>query len=89
MPFTCRVEPENVAVSVLKPPGYAPGMVLRIFETAGEENTLAQIHVPSGLFTSARLLNLVEEDVGPVVYRNDCLKLHLRPYELATVKFSR
>jgi len=64
-------------------------MVLRIFETAGKENTLAQIHVPPGLFTSARLLNLVEEDAGPVVFRNACLELHLRPYELATVKLSR
>ncbi|WP_421760860.1 alpha-mannosidase [Devosia sp.] len=75
---------DNVTIETIKKAEKGDGLVLRVFEHA---NRRAKTTITLGLpVASARLVNLMEEQPGPVLEVVDnTITLELRPFEIATV----
>jgi len=84
------VEPENVVLSALKVAdeewGQGSPFIVRLAETVGRE-TEATLRLPVAL-ASCEETNHVEEplDSDAVHSEGDCVRVHLRPYEVRTVR---
>lgn len=83
-----RVSPANAVLSAFKKEmGYAErGLVLRLYETAGEK-TVARIELPWAV--EAFEADLIERPNGPALGSGPALSVTLGPYEIKTIRVVR
>ena len=77
----------NVVIETVKKAEADDNMIVRLYE-AWDSRVTATLTVPDG-FTGAKLVNLMEEEIGDVPLMDNKITLKLRNFEIATVKFIR
>ena len=77
----------NVIVETVKKAESSDDMIVRLYE-AWNAKAMATLTVPAG-FTAARLVNLMEEEIGELPMTGSTVTLKLHNFEIATVKFIR
>lgn len=77
--------PENVRLSALKVAEDDSGLILRVFEVAGEPAQVL-LPLPEGM-KAASLVNLAEEMPLALARRDNQISFAVRPHEIVTVKF--
>ncbi len=78
------LQPDNLVVSALKQSEKGDSVVLRFFETRGEECT-AVLSVPSNI-QSAQYVNLLEEEPSPLSVHSGKLEMTVHPFEIVTLE---
>ena len=78
------LKPHNLVLSALKKSEKGNAVILRFFETRGDECT-AVLSVPSSV-RSAEYVNLMEEEPSPLAIVSGELKLKVHPFEIVTLR---
>ncbi len=80
------VEPDNVVLTAVKKAEDANGLIFRVYEWAGKDNTVAEFHLPPGA-TSATVTNLMEQPEGdPLKIEGDVVKVPIQHNEILTIR---
>src|SRR5262249_17506337 len=79
-----KVSHPNVVVSALKP-GREGRAVLRVYEAAGRPTQRVKITFDTKV-AEARTANLLEDPEGAVPVEENSVTLHLRPYQIRTIR---
>ena len=79
-----RVEPDNVVLTAIKKSEDDNSLVLRFYEWAGKEADV-KIQLLTGA-QSASETDLMERATAPLTVRNDTVTVHIKPYEIKTLK---
>ncbi|WP_299609979.1 glycoside hydrolase family 38 C-terminal domain-containing protein [uncultured Tateyamaria sp.] len=78
------IEPRNVIVETLKPAEDGNGIVLRVFEAAGQEAVASITFVPQIL--TASTVDFWEQDVSPISHDEHRAEVRLHPFEIVTLR---
>jgi alpha-mannosidase len=78
------IEPNNLILTVIKKSEDSDDLILRIYETSGEE-TKAVIQVAQP-FEDARETDLLEREISKLKTRNDKIELPIGKHEIKTIK---
>jgi alpha-mannosidase len=79
-----EITPPNVVASTVKM-GEAGGLIVRVYEAAGEAVPHAHIRLARGASTATEV-NLIEQPLGAVDFQDNTLAFSLRPYEIKTFR---
>lgn len=84
--FLCH-SPQEFVISAVKVAESGAGMLVRGYNISDDP---IQLHLkPHGCFAGARLVNLAEEDLAPLVLRDDGSIVHaVRAFEIVSILFS-
>jgi alpha-mannosidase len=75
----------NVVVSALMPAEDGHGVIVRVYEAAGQPAASVKIHF-SGQLTEASEVNLMEDKIQSIAAQNNSIIFDLRPYEIKTFR---
>ncbi len=81
-----KLNPDNLILSALKKAEDSDEVILRFFETRGEE-TLAEIELFRTIKRAA-VVNLLEREEGELVPNHNKLTLKVKPFEIVTLKLT-
>lgn len=82
-----QLQPDNLVISALKPAEYGSGIVLRLFETCGEQ-CRAVLRLPPGA-RAVESVNLIErEEIELDIMNGDTVEMDVSPFEIVTLKIS-
>lgn len=84
----CRVSPESVAITAIKPPEVGSGLVIRLFSWEDRPVT-AKVRLGVTGLRKAALCNLVEEPIEPLALRDGEIDVPVRPMTPVTVVVRR
>ncbi|MBM3499128.1 MAG: hypothetical protein FJX74_10710, partial [Armatimonadetes bacterium] len=84
----CRVAPESVAITAIKPPEVGSGLVIRLFSYE-EKPVTAKLRLGLPGLRKATLCNLVEEPIEALPIRDGELEVRVRPMRPTTVVVRR
>jgi alpha-mannosidase len=79
------VMPADVVVSALMPAEDSQGVIVRVYEAAGQPVSGARIHFASGVL-SATEVNLMEQPVATLAPTDNSIAFDLRPFEIKTFR---
>jgi len=79
-----QTQAANVIVSAIKKAEDDGSLILRFYEWAGHDGEFT-LQIPPGA-TSASETDLMEKPGGTVALQGGALKLHIKPYEIRTIK---
>lgn len=79
------VDKGNIEVTAVKKAEDGSGTVIRLFETDGVATDFS-LHT-AGLGTACTLCDLMERELSPIVLQEDgSIRLHVKPFEIITIK---
>jgi alpha-mannosidase len=75
----------NVVLSALMPAQDGKGLIVRVYEAAGQSATDVKIHFDDTV-QAASEVNLMEDQLKSISVENDTIQLDLRPFEIKTFR---
>ena len=75
----------NVVLSALMPAQDGNGVIVRVYEAAGQAAVDVKIHF-SGSVQAASEVNLMEDKLKSATFENNTIRLNLRPFEIKTFR---
>jgi alpha-mannosidase len=75
----------NVVMSAFMPAEDGHGVIVRVYEAAGEPAPDVTIHFAEGL-AGASEVNLMEESLQPMAVQNNAIHFALRPFQIKTFR---
>ncbi len=83
-----NVSPDNVVMTALKPSEDGKGLVLRLYETAGEttESEITLFAAPKKAVKTNLLEDESQDESHELPFEKNSIKLAIKPYEIVTVK---
>ncbi|ADJ25711.1 glycoside hydrolase family 38 [Dehalogenimonas lykanthroporepellens BL-DC-9] len=97
-----EASPDNIIVSACKRAEDGSGVILRLYEAGGEETeaVIRMFHPVNGASagiepmendlirqpSAVRLVNLMEQDIGPVTHEQGRIVLEFKPFEIISLK---
>lgn len=81
------LEPDNLILSALKKAEDGNALIMRFFETRGEECT-ATLKLPAGI-KSVKTTNLLEDEEQKITVKGGKVKMKVKPFEIVTLKLER
>jgi alpha-mannosidase len=80
-----EVSNPNVVMSALMPAEDGNGLIVRLYEAAGQAADEVRVHFADPV-TSVSEVNLMEDRVGPVSVQNNSIQFAMRPFEIKTFR---
>jgi alpha-mannosidase len=80
-----KVSSPNVVLSSLKPAEDGKGLIVRVYEAAGKPAANINIQFASGV-QAASEVNLMEDEIQPLVVKGDSIQFDLRAFEIKTFR---
>jgi alpha-mannosidase len=81
-----KLDPDNLIISALKKAEDEEAIIVRFFETKGAACE-AVLSVPPHI-SSARTVNLLEEDESEVLVKDNKVRMEVKPFEIVSLKLS-
>ena len=80
-----RLEGKGAVIETVKPAEDGDGTVIRLYECFGGRRSIKL--TPGFEFESARIVNILEEELESVAVEDGAVRLTLRPYQILSIKF--
>jgi alpha-mannosidase len=80
-----KVSSPDVVLSSLMPAEDGKGLIVRVYEPAGQPAANIRIQFATGI-QAASEVNLMEDPIQPLAVKGDSIQFDLRPFEIKTFR---